>query len=345
MGELNHKYIVTGAAGFIGFHLCNELIKNNNFVLGFDNLNEYYDKSLKVARLKVLENTAKESNSSWHFIKGDLEDLSLLQETFKKYRPNIVINLAAQAGVRYSIQNPFSYINSNILGFLNILECCKDNDVLNLIYASSSSVYGGNIKTPFEENDNVDHPINLYAATKKSNELMAHSYSHLYGIPTTGLRLFTVFGPWGRPDMAPMIFIKSILEEKEIKIFNYGNMYRDFTYIQDVINPIISLLEKPTKPNPNYDKHNKFSSESWAPYQILNIGNSKKVSLIDFISCLEEILDKKAIKKFMPIQPGEIETTFSDSSKIQNLYGFQPKTNLKDGLIKLVEWYKLFYKY
>ena len=253
MRNNNFKYLVTGAAGFIGFHLCKKLILSGDKIIGFDNVNSYYDISLKDARLRELNNLSKKDKSKWEFIKGDLEDIQSLREIFLKYKPDIVINLAAQAGVRYSIEKPLSYIGSNIVGFVNILECCREFKTKNFIFASSSSVYGGNQKVPFHEDDTVDHPINIYAATKKSNELLAHSYSHLYGIPTTGLRFFTVYGPWGRPDMAPMIFTKAILDNKKIKVFNFGEMSRDFTYIDDVINSVMCLLHKRPKKNPNFD--------------------------------------------------------------------------------------------
>ncbi len=339
----NFKYLVTGAAGFIGFHLCKKLILSGEKIIGFDNINSYYDVSLKDARLKELYNLSKINKSKWEFIKGDLEDIQSLREIFLKYKPDIVINLAAQAGVRYSIEKPLSYIGSNIVGFVNILECCREFKIKNFIFASSSSVYGGNQKVPFHEDDTVDHPINIYAATKKSNELLAHSYSHLYGIPTTGLRFFTVYGPWGRPDMAPMIFTKAILDNKKIKVFNFGEMSRDFTYIDDVINYVLCLLDKiPTK-NSNFDFKILKPSESWAPYRILNIGNSKKITLLEFLETLESILGKKANKEFLPIQKGEIENTISDTEKI-NLLTKIKKTNLKDGLTRFVKWYKDYYK-
>ncbi len=343
MRNNNFKYLVTGAAGFIGFHLCKKLILSGEKIIGFDNLNSYYDVSLKDARLRELYNLSKTNKSKWEFIKGDLEDIQSLREIFLKYNPDIVINLAAQAGVRYSIEKPLSYIGSNIVGFVNILECCREFKTKNFIFASSSSVYGGNQKVPFHEDDTVDHPINIYAATKKSNELLAHSYSHLYGIPTTGLRFFTVYGPWGRPDMAPMIFTKAILDNKKIKVFNFGEMSRDFTYIDDVINSVFCLLDKiPTK-NPNFDFKNLKPSESWAPYRILNIGNSKKITLLEFLETLESILGKKANKEFLPIQKGEIENTISDTEKINLLIKIK-KTNLKDGLTSFVKWYRDYYK-
>ena len=339
------KILVTGSAGFIGFHLCERLLKEKYDVLGFDNLNNYYSTNLKFSRLKILEDLSKNSIGKFTFLKGDLQKYNDLENIFKKYNPKIVIHLAAQAGVRFSLENPHSYINSNIVGFGNILELCKENNILNLIYASSSSVYGGYTNLPFSENNPVAHPVSLYAATKKSNELMAHSYSHLYGIPTTGIRFFTVYGPWGRPDMAPMIFTKSILNGEKLRIFNNGNMSRDFTYIDDVIENLFRLIDKPAQPNKNFNFSNPESSTSWAPYQILNLGNSESIKLIEFINCLEEILDKKAIKEYLPMQDGDVKATLSSSDAIHKITGFKPNTTLKDGLNCFVNWYKNYYNY
>ena len=334
--------LVTGAAGFIGFHLCYVLLKKGFKVVGIDNLNSYYDVKLKLSRLEKIQNYDKEQ---WSFFKGNLEDLNFLNDIFDKFDIKIVINLAAQAGVRYSLKNPHKYINSNIVGFTNILECCRKYSILNLIYASSSSVYGGNKQYPFSEKDSVDHPVSLYAATKKSNELLAHTYSHLYKIPTTGLRLFTVYGPWGRPDMAPMLFAKAIINEEPIKIFNNGLMIRDFTYIDDVIEIIIKLIDKPSKPDANFDFNNPDPSTSWAPSKIFNIGRGNPLNLMDFISLLEENLGKKAIKEFLPIQPGDVEKTAANTNEIIKYINYIPKINVKDGIEKFVLWYKSFYKY
>ncbi len=334
----SNKIFVTGAAGFIGYHLCKKLLENNFTVLGLDNINNYYDTSLKKERLNLIKSTSK----SWNFIEGSLEDKILLENIFKKHSPNIVINLAAQAGVRYSIEKPMEYINSNIVGFSNILECCRNFSVQNLIYASSSSVYGGNIKSPFSEKDNVDHPISLYAATKKSNEMMAHAYSHLFKIPCTGIRLFTVYGPWGRPDMAPMIFAKSIFEKKPIKVFNNGNMDRDFTYIDDVTEIIFRLIDKSASPDINFKKDPN-PSISWAPHRIFNIGSSKKIALMKFIEILEEEIGIKAIKKFEPMQMGDVKSTYADTSNIEKWIDFKPKTELKYGINKFISWYKEYY--
>ena len=339
------KILVTGSAGFIGFHLCKRILKENFDVIGFDNINNYYSTELKLSRLKILKDYSESSLGKFTFVKGELEKYNDLEKVFKIFQPKIIIHLAAQAGVRYSIENPHSYINSNLVGFANILEICRRNNVYNLIYASSSSVYGGYTNLPFSEKNPVEHPVSLYAATKKSNELMAHSYSHLYGIPSTGIRFFTVYGPWGRPDMAPMIFTKSILNGEKIKIFNNGDMYRDFTYIDDVVENLYLLVKKPAKPNKEFNLSKPVSSSSWAPYQILNLGNSQKIKLIEFINCLEEVLDKKALKEYLPMQDGDVKATLSSSEEIEKITNFKPKTQLKDGLNSFVKWYKNYYSY
>ena len=338
------KILVTGAAGFIGFHLCRRLLRENFDVIGFDNINNYYSTELKLSRLKILKDYSENSLSKFTFVKGELDKYSDLEKVFKIFQPRIIIHLAAQAGVRYSIKNPHSYINSNLVGFANILEACRRNHIYNFIYASSSSVYGGYTNLPFSEKNPVEHPVSLYAATKKSNELMAHSYSHLYGIPSTGIRFFTVYGPWGRPDMAPMIFTKSILNGEKIKIFNNGNMFRDFTYIDDVVENLYRLVKKPAKPNKEFNLSKPVSSSSWAPYQILNLGNSQSIKLIEFINCLEEVLDKKALKEFLPMQNGDVKATLSSSEEIEKITKFKPKTKLKDGLKSFVKWYRDYYK-
>ena len=341
---MNENILVTGAAGFIGFHLCNKLIKNNANVIGIDNLNNYYDVNLKKARLLELDKSSKVFKNPWGFIEGDIKNKSLLNNIFKKYEPKIVINLAAQAGVRYSIENPDEYINSNIVGFANILECCRFNNIKNLIYASSSSVYGGNKKMPFSESHNVDHPISLYAATKKSNELMAHVYSHLYKIPTIGLRFFTVYGPWGRPDMALFLFTKAILDGKPIQIFNHGNMLRDFTYIDDIVESLFLLISKPAKSDENFDFLEPNPSTSWASNKIFNIGNSCPTPLMEYIECLENALGKKANKEYLDMQPGDVQSTSSDTSSLENWINFRPKTKINKGINEFVKWYKTFYK-
>ena len=331
------KILITGTAGFIGYHLT-ELLASNNFdIIGIDNLNSYYNVNLKKDRLKQLEKF-----NNFKFLKIDLVDKDALFELFKKEEFEYVIHLAAQAGVRYSIENPFAYIDSNITGFINILEACRNFPVKHLIYASSSSVYGANVKQPFSENDNVDHPVSLYAATKKSNELMAHTYSDLYKIPTTGLRFFTVYGPWGRPDMAYFSFTKNILEGKEIKVFNNGNLERDFTYIDDIVFAIEKLIDKTPKETPNWDRVKAEPSTSFAPYRVFNIGNNKPVKLMEFISTLEKLLGKEANKKFLPMQPGDVYSTYADISKLNELIGYKPTTSIEEGLAKFVKWYRKY---
>ncbi len=340
----NNKFLVTGAAGFIGAALVERLIKSGNKVVGIDNLNNYYDRSLKFSRLEKLKKISKESSSHFEFKQLSIEDKDSLDLVFKSNKFDIVIHLAAQAGVRYSIENPYAYFQSNLLGFGNILEAIRNHSfVNNFLFASSSSVYGGNINLPFNECDSVDHPISLYAATKKANELMAHTYSHLYGIPSIGLRFFTVYGPWGRPDMAPMIFAKAILEKKPIRIFNNGYMSRDFTFIDDVIESIMRCCLKKAEIDTNFDKSNPLPSSSFAPYRIFNIGNSNPVKLMDFIETLESSLGLKAIKIFEELQPGDVVDTEADTSRIQNYIGYKPKTSLVEGVSSFVNWYKDYY--
>ena len=333
--------LVTGAAGFIGFHLSKRLIADGERVIGFDNLNDYYDPYLKEARLEILKTIKKDS---FIFIKANLEDNNILNNTFLKYKPNYVINLAAQAGVRYSLKNPTSYINSNIQGFINILEGCRNHKVEHLVYASSSSVYGGNKKMPFSESHNVDHPISIYAASKKANELMAHSYSHLFNLPTTGLRFFTVYGPWGRPDMALFLFTKSIIENKAIKIFNNGKMTRDFTYVDDIVESIQRVIKKPPQKNLLFDFNISSPAESWAPYRIFNIGNSNPTPLMNFIDALENELGIKAKKEFLPMQLGDVQSTSADTNLLEEWINYKPNTSIKKGISEFVKWYKEFYK-
>ena len=328
--------LVTGAAGFIGFHLCKKLINSGEKVVGIDNLNDYYDPILKKSRLDILH---AKNNDEFTFYKSNLEDKLKINNIFSEHKPIVVINLAAQAGVRYSLENPHSYINSNIVGFLNILEACRNQKVDHLIYASSSSVYGGNKKMPFSETDNVDHPVSIYAATKKSNELMAHSYSHLFEIPTTGLRFFTVYGPWGRPDMALFLFTKAIIENEPIRIFNNGEMIRDFTYIDDIVESIFRLIKKPPTKSSVNNSNNLDANKSWAPYNIFNIGNSNPTPLMSFITELEKSLGIKAKKKFLPMQPGDVPSTESDTKSLQEWINFKPNTSVKDGILKFVLWY------
>lgn len=337
------KILVTGAAGFIGFHLCKRLINNGNLVIGIDNLNSYYDIRLKNDRLKLLHEYANIKNKNFIFEKIDIQNETSLENLFKKHKPLKVIHLAAQAGVRYSLENPKAYINSNIIGFQNIIDCCKEFEIKNFIYASSSSVYGGNTKIPFSEDDPVNHPCSLYAATKRSNELIAHTYSHLYQLPATGLRFFTVYGPWGRPDMAPMIFANSIIKNKIIKIFNQGDMSRDFTYIEDVINSLIKIIDKPATSDSSFDKENPTPSSSWAPHRIFNVGNSQRISLLDFVESLEEQIGKKANKQFLEMQPGDVKDTLSDTKKIEIWTDFKPKTPLKKGIKEFIDWYLKYF--
>ena len=339
----SNKVLVTGAAGFIGYHVCKSLLKDGYDVIGLDNLNSYYDVELKIARLKSLDEFTSNNKSSWHFYKSDISQKNSLLEIFNKCRPKIVINLAAQAGVRYSISNPELYIESNIVGFTNVLECCRNFQIENFLYASSSSVYGGNTKVPFSEQDNTKHPISLYAATKLSNELIAHSYSHLYGIPSTGLRFFTVYGPWGRPDMAPMKFTKMIFEKKPIKVFNYGKMSRSFTYIDDVAEIIKLFINKPAKGEKSFDTNYPNSSTSWAPHKIFNIGNPENINLLDFIKILEKEIGIKAVKKLTPIQAGDVVNTSSDCQLLRKYLGIGPLTTIDKGVKEFVSWYKFFY--
>ncbi len=337
------QFLVTGAAGFIGSEIVKKLLKNGEDVIGIDNLNNYYDPRLKKSRLKEIEKFHVNFSGNWIFYEKSIESEKVFKEISKLYSVKIVIHLAAQAGVRYSITNPKDYVDSNLVGFFNILEFCRENLVENFIFASSSSVYGGNKKIPFKESNSVDHPISFYAATKKANEVMAHSYSHLYNIPTTGLRFFTVYGPYGRPDMAPMIFAKSILNNKEIDIFNYGNMQRDFTYIDDITETIFRCCFKPATRSANFDSKNPDPSLSFAPFIIFNVGNNNPIELIYFIDLLEKNLGKKALRNYKEIQPGDVEITSSDSSKIQDWINFSPKKPIEEGVRLFASWFKEFY--
>lgn len=333
------KILVTGSAGFIGFHLSNLLLEEAHQVIGIDNLNDYYDVKLKVARLDILK-----QKTNFTFYNMDLKDKYSIDNLFAQHDFDYVINLAAQAGVRYSINHPYAYVDSNLVGFVNILESCRNHPVKHLIYASSSSVYGGNTVTPFSTNHSVDHPVSLYAATKKSNELMAHAYSHLYGIPTTGLRFFTVYGPWGRPDMAYFSFTEDILLDRPIKVFNHGRMERDFTYVKDIVEGIYKLLPLAPKPNADWNEIEGDLSSSSAPYKIYNIGNNQPVQLERFIAVLEEKLGKKANKTYLNMQPGDVLKTYADVSDLEKAIGFKPTTSIEEGLGEFVDWYKEFYK-
>jgi UDP-glucuronate 4-epimerase len=322
------KILVTGVAGFIGMHSAKKLLDDGHEIIGIDNLNDYYDVTLKEDRLKTLE-----GYKNFKFLKLDIKDQKDVLDLFKKESPERVLHLAAQAGVRYSIQNPYIYMDSNIQGFINILEGCRAIKTEHLVFASSSSVYGGNTKVPFSEHDNVDHPISLYAATKKANELMAHTYSHLYQIPTTGLRFFTVYGPWGRPDMSPMLFTKAILADEPIQVFNHGDMMRDFTYIDDIVASVNETLFKTATPNNNFDAQHPDPATSYAPYRVFNIGNSHPVPLMQFIETIEDALGKKAIKKM----------TSADTSELNQWVNFKPNTSIKEGVSRFIDWYKTYY--
>lgn len=329
------KILVTGAAGFIGFHLIKALLKQDCFIVGIDNLNPYYDVNLKKDRLKILSEHSTEA--SFKFIKLDLADRTAMASLFADYSFDIVVNLGAQAGVRYSIEKPHEYVDSNLVGFVNILEGCRHAKVKHLVYASSSSVYGMNIKQPFSTKDRVDFPISLYAATKKSNELMAHTYSHLYNIPTTGLRFFTVYGPYGRPDMAYFSFTKKILAGEQIDVYNNGEMQRDFTYIDDIVEGIVRVIDKVPAPQQSV------ATTATAPYQIYNIGNNQPVTLRRFITAIEEACGKKAKENLLPMQPGDVPATYADIDELTADIDFTPQTSIEDGITKFVEWYKAYY--
>lgn len=349
------KILVTGAAGFIGHHVVNRLIQRDDSIVGLDNINDYYDVELKYGRLAedgIDRNDAQRwykfvASSRWgdkyRFIRMNLEDTNAMKMLMANENFDIVINLAAQAGVRYSITNPHAYIESNIDGFINVLEGCRDNKVRHLVYASSSSVYGLNGKVPFSEHDMTAHPVSLYAATKKSNELMAHAYSQLYGIPTTGLRFFTVYGPWGRPDMSPFLFMDAILHDRSIKVFNNGDMLRDFTYIDDIVEGIVRIADIIPEGNPEWDSTNPDPATSTAPYRIYNIGNSQPVNLMDYINCIERATGRKASKEMLPMQPGDVYQTYADSSALAEATGFKPSTPLQEGIDRTVKWFRNFY--
>ncbi len=333
------KVLVTGAAGFIGFHLSQRLLTRGDEVVGLDNLNDYYDVFLKKDRLAQLQ-----ERPGFSFYQLDLEDSVAIAELFTEQRFDVVVNLAAQAGVRYSIKNPHAYINSNLVGFINILEGCRHSGVQHLVFASSSSVYGANTKMPFSVHDNVDHPVSLYAATKKANELMAHSYSHLYGLPTTGLRFFTVYGPWGRPDMALFLFTKAILAKQPIDVFNYGKMRRDFTYIDDIVEGVVRVMDKIPEPNIAWSGNTPDPGTSKAAYKIYNIGNNQPVELMRFIEVLENCLGIKAQKNLLPLQPGDVPVTYADVDDLVKDVGFKPSTPIEVGIQRFVAWYCSYYQ-
>ena len=333
------KVLITGSAGFIGSQLAIKLMARGDDVIGIDNLNDYYDVTLKEARLLRVK-----KYKAFTDIRADIQDKSAISEIFNQYKPQCVVNLAAQAGVRYSLKNPYAYVDSNLMGFVNILENCRNHDVEHLVYASSSSVYGGNTKYPFSEHDNVDHPVSLYAATKKANELMAHTYSHLFMLPTTGLRFFTVYGPWGRPDMALFLFANAIIKGEPIDVFNYGNMVRDFTYVDDIVEALVRLVDKQATPYDSYDSSNPDPATSNVPFRIFNIGNSQPVKLIEYIEALENALGIVAKKNFLPMQMGDVPETSSNCDEISNWIGFKPNTDIQQGVNKFVEWYREYYK-
>ena len=347
---MNQPVLVTGAAGFIGAAVCERLLERGERVVGLDNLNSYYDPSLKQARLERLgelapspANEPGEAASAWSFHRLDLADGEAIADLFAATKPRAVVNLAAQAGVRYSLENPAAYIQANLVGFGHILEGCRHHGVEHLVYASSSSVYGGNTNLPFTEHQPVNHPVSLYAATKKANELMAHTYSNLYGLPATGLRFFTVYGPWGRPDMAPMLFAKAILAGEPIRVFNQGRMRRDFTYIDDIVSGVIACADKPATPNPAFDAAAPDPATSWAPHRLFNIGNSQPVQLLYFIELLERALGRQAIRDLQPMQPGDVEATTADTSLLEAWVGFCPSTSIEVGVERFARWYQVSY--
>ncbi|SEI92364.1 UDP-glucuronate 4-epimerase [Bhargavaea ginsengi] len=332
------KVLITGSAGFIGSHLSKKLLSCGHQVVGIDNMNNYYSVSLKEDRNKSI------GVDNYTFYKADISTGDLVNRIVESEKPEVVVNLAAQAGVRYSLENPKAYIDSNIVGFTNILEACRNNNIGHLIYASSSSVYGANERLPFSVHDNIDHPLSLYAATKKANELMAHTYSSLYNIPTTGLRFFTVYGPWGRPDMALFKFTKNIIEKAPIDIYNNGDMMRDFTFVDDIVEAIYRLIDRPAKPNPNWNGKNPDPGTSYAPYRVYNIGNNSPVKLMEFITAIEDKLNIKAIKNFMPMQPGDVPATYADVEDLYREIDFRPQTSIKDGVDKFINWYLDYYQ-
>ena len=333
------KVLVTGAAGFIGSALTLRLLERGDDVVGIDNHNDYYDPSLKEARL-----ARHVDHSGYVHLRVDLADKKAIEDCFSQHRPNRVVNLAAQAGVRYSIENPLAYINSNIVGFAHILEGCRHHNVEHLVYASSSSVYGANTKMPFSVHDNVDQPLSLYAASKKSNELMAHTYSHLYGLPTTGLRFFTVYGPWGRPDMALFKFTKAILAGESIQVFNHGKHKRDFTYIDDIVEGVVRVLDQPAKANSDWSGNKPDAASSLSPWRVYNIGNNNPVELLDYIAALEEALGKKAVREMLPLQPGDVPDTYADVTDLAENLEYRPSTSVEIGIDQFVKWYREFYR-
>ncbi|MEJ5138041.1 MULTISPECIES: NAD-dependent epimerase [Acinetobacter] len=338
------KVLVTGAAGFIGFNVAKKLLERGDDVVGFDNMNDYYDPTLKQARLAVLKDTAAQTQQTFTFIHANLADKAIVDQCFQDHQFDRVIHLAAQAGVRYSLENPLSYVESNLIGFTNIIEACRYAKTPHLTYASTSSVYGANTTMPFSEKHGVNHPVQFYAATKRANELMAHSYSHLFNLPTTGLRFFTVYGPWGRPDMALFKFTKNIIEDQPIPVFNHGNHTRDFTFISDIVEGVIRSSDQIAQPDPNWDSKNPDPSTSHAPFRIFNIGNNNPVKLIEYIHAIEKALGKEAILELLPLQPGDVPDTFADSSALEQMVGYKPSVSVDDGVKQFVDWYRDFYQ-
>ena len=338
------KVLVTGAAGFIGFNVAKKLLERGDDVVGFDNMNDYYDPALKQARLAVLKDTAVQTQQTFTFIHANLADKAIVDQCFQDHQFDRVIHLAAQAGVRYSLENPLSYVESNLIGFTNIIEACRYAKTPHLTYASTSSVYGANTTMPFSEKHGVNHPVQFYAATKRANELMAHSYSHLFNLPTTGLRFFTVYGPWGRPDMALFKFTKNIIEDQPIPVFNHGNHTRDFTFISDIVEGVIRSSDQIAQPDPNWDSKNPDPSTSYAPFRIFNIGNNNPVKLIEYIHAIEKALGKEAILELLPLQPGDVPDTFADSSALEQMVGYKPSISVDDGVKQFVDWYRDFYQ-
>ena len=336
--------LVTGNAGFIGFHLVRRLMERGDAVVGFDAVNDYYDPTLKEARLRVLDETARKTGAGYEFIRANLADRGAVEDCFRSHRFDRVIHLAAQAGVRYSIENPHAYVESNIVAFTNILEACRHNAVGHLTYASTSSVYGANTTMPFSEHQGADHPLQFYAATKRANELMAHSYSHLFRLPTTGLRFFTVYGPWGRPDMALFLFTRNILEGKPIQLFNHGNHIRDFTYVDDIVEGVLRTSDDIAAPDPAWNSDRPDPATSNAPFRILNIGNSDPVPLGAYVEAIEAALGRKAEIELLPLQPGDVPNTFADVSELSAKVGYRPATPVKEGVAAFVQWYRQFYK-
>ena len=335
--------LVTGNAGFIGFHVVRRLLERGDSVVGFDVVNDYYDPALKEARLRVLEEAAGKSNGDYVFVRANLADRDAVNACFAEHRPDRVIHLAAQAGVRYSLENPLAYVESNVVAFTNILEACRYNQVRHLTYASTSSVYGADTAMPFSEHQSVDHPVQFYAATKRANELMAHSYSHLFRLPTTGLRFFTVYGPWGRPDMALFLFIRDILEGKPIKLFNGGNHTRDFTFVEDIAEGVVRASDNIARPNPDWNSDRPDPATSNAPFRLFNIGNNAPVKLLDYVEALEEALGRKAERELLPLQPGDVPDTFADVSELERAVGYRPATPVREGVQAFVDWYRRYY--